>query len=175
MSNYTIHERPELISQQTLDNFVKDAHNWRTLLHALKDRGHNLTTLDQLIAHFPDFIGMANSTQQPTAAQTTPTPQDPPDPFLDAFLTPYSGKTSYKPHAPIRRILPVNIREFAEAETALGPVAVGYTENAQLAFTFQNTNDVYLVQLTDVLNEVMAHVVTHKPISAKPRKLNRLM
>ena len=120
---------------------------------------------------------MANANLDELPAPASPTLQGPPGPFLDAFLTPYRSRLhqNQNPLALIERTEPVNVREFAETETTLGTVTVGYTDDGQLAFTFERTNEVYLVAITTVLSDLVAHLVTRRTIVTQPRPTARLM
>ena len=70
---------------------------------------------------------------------------------------------------------PVDVREFAEADTTLGMVNVGYTDEAQLAFTFAYTNDTYLLPIVDILSELISAIVARRPIWSRPHKPAKLM
>ena len=68
-----------------------------------------------------------------------------------------------------------NVRDFAEADTTLGMVNVGYTNEAQLAFTFAYTNDTYLLPIVDILSELISAIVARRPIWSRPHKPAKLM
>ena len=70
---------------------------------------------------------------------------------------------------------PSDVREFAEADTTLGMVNVGYTDEAQLAFTFAYTNDTYLLPIVDILSELISAIVARRPIWSRPHKPAKLM
>ena len=66
--------------------------------------------------------------------------------------------------------------EFAEADTTLGLVNVGYTDEAQLAFTFAYTNDTYLLPIVEVFCRNSSLPSSHaRPIWSRPHKPARLM
>ena len=100
----------------------------------------------------------------------------------DTDSLPFSATITLRPDpahpgaiAARRRTKPVDVREFAEADTTLGMVNVGYTDEAQLAFTFAYTNDTYLLPIVDILSELISTIVARRPIWSRPHKPAKLM
>ena len=189
---------------EVLDALNADAANWRTLLAELAARGFDQMSLSDILVCFPDFQELAN-------AHTGANPPDAVAAAKCAFLDTLPDTDSLPFGATItlrsnpahpgaitarRRTQPVdvfpgdltspgNVREFAEADTTLGMVNVGYTDEAQIAFTFAHTNDTYLLPIVDILSELISTIipqpqcgrgiVARRPIWPRPHKPAKLM
>jgi hypothetical protein len=203
MTDYPAHHTPDLTSQtdgstarlsspkselaEVLAALSADAANWRTLLAELTARGFAEMSLSDILVCFPDFHQLAN-------AHTGATPPDTMDAAKCAFLDTLPDTDSLSFGATItlrpspahpgaittsRRTKPADVRDFAEADTTLGMVNVGYTDDAvgrpTLAFTFAYTNDTYLLPIVDILSELIATIVARRPIWSRPHKPAKLM
>jgi molybdopterin-biosynthesis enzyme MoeA-like protein len=190
MTDYPIHERPELVSQAALDDLFTDAQNWRNLIAELTARGlghgdDRMTTVEAIASVFPNFHAMAHALPTDTQSTAVPALPGPPDPFFDAVrsvaptvaspLTPSKKRPTKRSSAAFSRVEPVTVQEFAEAETSIGPITVGYTTDSQLAFRFVRSNEVYLVPITTLLNEVMAQIDLRQVVFTTATNVTRLM
>ena len=179
---------------EVLDAFSADATSWRTLLAELTARGFTEMSLNDILVCFPDFQELAN-------AHTGANPPDAVAAARCAFLDtlpdtdslPFGVTITLRPSPahpgaitasrctqpvdvfPGDLTSPGNVREFAEADTTLGMVNVGYTDEAQLAFTFAYTNDTYLLPIVDILSELISTIVARRPIWSRPHKPTKLM
>jgi hypothetical protein len=199
VTDYPTHHTPDLTSQtdgstarlsspkselaEVLAALSADAANWRTLLAELTARGFAEMSLGDILVCFPDFHQLANT-------HTGANPSDAVAAAKCAFLDTLPDKDSLPSGTTItlgpspahpcaiaasRRTKPVDVREFAEADTTLGMVNVGYTDDAQLAFTFAYTNDTYLLPIVDILSELISAIVARRPIWSRPHKPAKLM
>ena len=191
MTDYPTPTTPDLTSQtdgstelaEVLDALSADAANWRTLLAELTARGFAEMSLSDILVCFPDFQELAR-------AHTGANPPDAVAAAKCAFLAtlpdtdslPFGATITLRSNpahpgaiAASRRTQPVDVREFAEADTTLGMVNVGYTDEAQLAFTFAYTNDTYLLPIVDILSELISTIVARRPIWSRPHKPAKLM
>jgi hypothetical protein len=179
VTDYPTPYAPDLRAQTDLDALSADAANWRTLLAELTARGFAEMSLSDILVCFPDFQELAkahtgaNPPDAVAAAQCA---------FLDTDSLPFGATITLRldPAHPDaitarRRTQPVDVREFAEADTTLGIVNVGYTDEAQLAFTFAYTNDTYLLPIVDILSELISAIVARRPIWPRPHKPAKLM
>lgn len=133
----------ELLTATDLRTLVADAGQWRALQAGLAERGHDFADVAKILAAFPDFHAVARAVLADVMVEA-----DAPD---DAEM-PFSG-----PCAALRAVPGVDVRVFAEADTLMGRVEVGYTEEGDLAFTLER-GDTYLVRIGTVLNQVLAAV-----------------
>lgn len=183
MTDYPTPTTPDLTSQTDLDALSADAASWRELIAQLTRHGFAEISLADILACFPDFQELAN-------AHTGANPADAVAAAKGAFLAtlpdtdslPFGATITLRPNpahpgaiTARRRTQPVDVREFAEADTTLGMVNVGYTDEAQLAFTFPHTNDTYLLPIIDILSELIAAIVARRPIWSRPHKPAKLM
>ena len=186
MTTYPTHQRPELVSQAALDDLFDDAQKWRDLAAELTARGHErMTTVEAIARVFPNFHAMAHALPTDTQSTAVPALPGPPDPFFDAVrsvaptvaspLTPSKKRPTKRSSAAFPRVEPVTVQEFAEAETSIGPITVGYTTDSQLAFRFVRSNEVYLVPITTLLNEVMAQIDLRQVVFTTATNVTRLM
>jgi hypothetical protein len=162
---------PDLLTETTIRQNTHDAAAWRALQAELTARGYENTSLFDILSVFPDFTALSQrTTPASTLDTTTPTPQWPPNAFLDGFLTRSPAAPSLRPPLSIQAAQPVNVREFAEAETTLGNVSVGYTDTGMLAFTFEANNETYLVPVSEILTMLITSIVARRPVWNKPRR-----
>jgi len=186
MTTYPTHQRPELVSQAALDDLFDDAQKWRDLTAELTARGHErMTTVEAIASVFPNFHAMAHALPTDTQPTAVPALPGPPDPLFDAVrsvaptvaspLTPSKKRPTKRSSAAFSRVEPVTVQEFAEAETSIGPITVGYTTDSQLAFRFVRSNEVYLVPITTLLNEVMAQIDLRQVVFTTATNVTRLM
>ena len=188
MNKHLVRQHPAPRTPAGVAQLQADATNWRTLLTEIAARGFadmNVTTIARC---FLNFREMARSLP---AIDTQPDLPPPPDPLLDAvrsYASPLgpgdlmsAGYLAPDPAAPyqtplvtvkrldiatiraMHRTPPVDVRDFAEAETRLGYVLIGYTETGMLAFTFARTNEVYLVPITNVLAKLLTRIPPPQP------------
>jgi hypothetical protein len=152
-----------------------EATNWHTLLFALNARGFENMTLQNIIDVFPDFRTLAHEKDHADPPRSLQAARDE---FLAAarnvnasFMPdPIPPRTQKRP-ATIQHTQPVDVREFAEANTRLGTVTVGFTDDGQLTFTFSVSQNVYLLPITNVLNDLML-VVNERETAAQQRILS---
>ena len=184
MTDYPAHHTPDLTSQNDLAALSADAANWRTLLTELTIRGFAEMSLSDILACFPDLqkLAHAHSGANPPDAVAAAKCA-----FLDTLRDtdslPFGATITLRldpvhPGAIIasrRTKPPVDVREFAEADTALGMVNVGYTDEVQMAFTFADTNDTYLLPVLDILSELISAIVARRPIWSQPQMPAMLM
>jgi len=190
VTDYPTPTTPDLTSQtdgstelaEVLDALNADAAIWRTLLAELAARGFDQMSLSDILVCFPDFQELAK-------AHTGANPPDAVAAAKCAFLDtlpdtdslPFGATITLRSHSAhpgaivASRTKPVDVREFAEADTTLGMVNVGYTDEAQLAFTFAYTNDTYLLPIVDILSELISAIVARRPIWSRPHKPAKLM
>ena len=160
MTDYPIHDAPDRMAQTDFDALSADAANWRELLARLARRGFAEMSLADILDCFPDF-------GQVTLAH--PGPSTLPGPVHAGVI------------ADLRYDGPIDVRDFAEAVSPLGMVNIGYTVSAtdagaqpMLAFTFLNTNAVYLRPIVSLLNELIATIIARPQrgggIIARPQR-----
>lgn len=153
---YTINTPPELTTADQLFDMRVDANQWRALQEILARRGYPELEPSQIATPFPNL-------QEPAATNQL-TRERPLDSVLDAFLTPTITLPSMTPPERIHRTTPIAVHEFAEADTSMGAVTIGYSEAGELAFTFTNTGTVYLVPISAVLTSLIATLAARQPI-----------
>jgi hypothetical protein len=174
MTTCPTHQRPELVSQATLDDLFTDAQNWRDLTAELTARGHErMTTVAAIAGVFPDFRQMADALHAETDPKVAPALQDPPDPFLDVFLTPSSAEPNQKSHGSILGLPEMEVQTIAYLESVFGPVIAGYTADAQLAFAFEDLREVHTVPLRFLLDNLVRQLTTKQAFRSKKTKPNR--
>jgi len=182
VTDYPTPYAPDLRAQTDLAALSADAANWRTLLAELTARGFAEMSLADILVCFPDFHQLARAhtgANPPDAVAAAKCAFLPTLPDTDSL--PFGATITLRSHSAhpgaivASRTKPVDVREFAEADTTLGMVNVGYTDEAQLAFTFAYTNDTYLLPIVDILSELISAIVARRPIWSRPHKPAKLM
>jgi hypothetical protein len=185
MTTYPTHEHPDLVSQAALDDLFADAQKWRDLTAELTSRGHDhLTSVEAIADHFPNFRAMADAIHAETDENTELALQCPPDAKLDAFLTPSDAKPIHKPHRPDSSLPEIAIQTIAKLKSMFGPVIIGYTDDDQLAFAFEDLQLVHTLPLHVLLSDLVQYMTTTQTLvpktarsrqPKKPTKPTRLM
>ena len=190
MNEHLVRPHPAPLTPAGMAQLHADATNWRALLIELAERGFTDMTLEDIVAVFPNFREMACTRSDGESHATVPrSPHAARSAYLDAFLTPDPLPPSPIPPLLLTRrdkstgaIAPapaVAVLDFAEAATTLGAMNIGYTRTGQLAFTFQETNQTYLVPFADIVDKLIDTLLTHRmhqPPQSKSRSpRNRIM
>ena len=178
MNNYPTHERPELVSHNALDDLFTDAQNWRDLVAEITGRGHghgddSMTTVEAIAGIFPDFRKLANAIHAEDDQNDALNLQGPPDPFLDAFLTPHGAQPTMTPRDPNLSLPEMEVQTIAHLNSISGPVIAGYTNDAQLAFAFEDLHEVHTVPLNVLLADLVRHLTTKQAFLSKRTKPQR--